>query len=196
MKLKAVIFGVVTVVTAGLVFFTGKAKASPAPPPPDPPPGPKPAPPPSPTVPCANGIGSGVSMSLSTAQGALNKAGANPQLATDGKFGPATKNAIAEFQWASGLPQTGCVDVATAKALQPYVTAAGPYRETYVDQNKMKWTITRPTLSVWRAQQDVIDVTGEGGWQKPYPEVPDTFEMGSRASLIDRIEAMVGSYEV
>ncbi len=195
MKMKAVLFGVVAAVTAGLVFFTGKAKASgpkPTPPPPDPPPGPPPPPPVAPPDGCVNGKMPGVSMSIATAQGALNKAGADPKLSTDGKYGPATKGALAHFQWASGLAQTGCLDGATAKALQPYVGGSSePYNEVYKDSNKMPWVITKPGLSIWRAQQMPIDTTGNGDWQIPYPDSQEIFEAVTYDLLINRIETQV-----
>ncbi len=198
MKVKAVLFGVVTVITAGLVFFTTKSKAATPdePKPPTPPPGPPPAPPVSPPSDCVNGVKPGVTMLLTTAQAALNKAGANPQIIVDGKYGDRTKNALSEFQWVHKLANTGCVDAATAKALQPYVTASGPFYEKFRDSNGMYWEITRPTMTVWRAQQLRIDTTGNGDWQSPYPDYADTMERPTYNVLIDSIQGIASGYTV
>ena len=50
-------------------------------------------------------------------QRSLNKLGADPLLAEDGRNGPRTKEAISKFQRQSGLPDTGIPDVATIAAI-------------------------------------------------------------------------------
>ncbi len=204
MKLKAVLFGGVAAVTALLVFFTRSSSAAtvdpvdPKKPKPggDPVPPPPPPPPPPPIDGCPTGVAAGVSMSPTTVQSALNKAGANPQLAVDGKIGTGSKAAIQEFQYNNGLPQTGCVDAKTAAKLQPFAALSGAFKEIYQDQNKMTWTLTRPTLSVWRATQNPIDTTGDGAWQNPYPEEPAILEAPSRVTVIERIENAASGYDM
>jgi len=58
-------------------------------------------------------------------QDRLNAAGASPQLAEDGKFGPRTQQAVENFQRTRNLPVTGQVDQATLAALE---TAQPPAR--------------------------------------------------------------------
>lgn len=50
----------------------------------------------------------------------LNRAGALPQLAVDGDFGPKTKGALVAFQNAKGLPESGVTDASTVAALREY----------------------------------------------------------------------------
>ena len=50
-------------------------------------------------------------------QGSLNKLGANPPLAEDGKNGPKTMAAVSQFQRENGLPDTGLADAATIAAI-------------------------------------------------------------------------------
>ena len=59
-------------------------------------------------------------MSVSSAQTALNKAGARPQIVVDGVPGNKTRQAIVEFQNAKGLFKDGLLGAATIKALQAY----------------------------------------------------------------------------
>ncbi len=50
-------------------------------------------------------------------QGSLNKLGANPPLAEDGKNGPKTMAALSQFQRQNGLSDTGLADAATIAAI-------------------------------------------------------------------------------
>ncbi|MFT4118739.1 peptidoglycan-binding protein [Bradyrhizobium sp.] len=50
-------------------------------------------------------------------QQALNRLGANPQLAEDGISGPRTKGAVSQFQQQNGLKDTGLLDAATIAAI-------------------------------------------------------------------------------
>jgi lysozyme family protein/peptidoglycan hydrolase-like protein with peptidoglycan-binding domain len=50
-------------------------------------------------------------------QQSLNKLGADPQLAEDGRSGPRTREAISRFQQQSGMPETGIPDAATIAAI-------------------------------------------------------------------------------
>ena len=50
-------------------------------------------------------------------QGSLDKLGANPPLAEDGKNGPKTMAAVSQFQRQNGLPDTGLADAATIAAI-------------------------------------------------------------------------------
>jgi peptidoglycan hydrolase-like protein with peptidoglycan-binding domain len=50
-------------------------------------------------------------------QGSLNKLGANPPLAEDGKNGPKTMAAVSQFQRQNGLPDTGLADPAMIAAI-------------------------------------------------------------------------------
>lgn len=58
-------------------------------------------------------------------QTALNQAGANPQLAVDGQYGPLTEAAVAAYQQAHKIPETtyGTVDAATWNSLFPGATS-------------------------------------------------------------------------
>ncbi len=136
MKVKAVLFGAVTVITAGLVFLTTR-KANAAPPVVDP--------------------------SL-----------------------PATAKPT--------TPGPGPV-VQPAKPPVVQNTSYPPYDKVEADQNGMKWHITRPHISTWRAQQMPIDVTGEGAWQDPYPEESNVVEAPTYDVLKNRVEAIAYGYE-
>jgi hypothetical protein len=61
-------------------------------------------------------------------QGSLNKLGANPPLAVDGKNGPKTMAAVSQFQRENGLPDTGLADAATIAAIgqKPVSPPVGP----------------------------------------------------------------------
>jgi peptidoglycan hydrolase-like protein with peptidoglycan-binding domain len=56
-------------------------------------------------------------------QGSLNKLGANPRLAEDGKNGPKTMGAVSQFQRENGLPDTGLADPATIAAIGQKLSA-------------------------------------------------------------------------
>jgi putative chitinase len=51
-------------------------------------------------------------------QEALNKLGADPKLAVDGRFGPATREAVRRFQTAAGIPVDGVPGPVTDAAIQ------------------------------------------------------------------------------
>ncbi|MCL2499459.1 MAG: N-acetylmuramoyl-L-alanine amidase [Defluviitaleaceae bacterium] len=55
--------------------------------------------------------------SIRQVQERLNITGANPRLATDGRFGPLTEAAVIAFQRSRGLAQTGVVGIITWNAL-------------------------------------------------------------------------------
>jgi lysozyme family protein/peptidoglycan hydrolase-like protein with peptidoglycan-binding domain len=59
-------------------------------------------------------------------QGSLNKLGANPPLAEDGKNGPKTMAAVSHFQRDNGLPDTGLADAATIAAIGQKLSAPPP----------------------------------------------------------------------
>jgi hypothetical protein len=216
--LKPAIFAGVALV--GLLFaFSGTAKADPVPPPPPPPP---PGPPkPSPTA-CpagqqwnialgkcvsttdglpncggtVKGRAPGVSMSIRTAQAALNKAYGSNTLAVDDVYGPGTRDGLLKFQNAQGLPMTGCLDAATAQALQPYVAASNtqPWVEIRNDQNGIPWKLTNPAVGVFRGERQMILETATGNWIDGYPGETPVLEGPSRDVLWDRITTLADGY--
>lgn len=58
-------------------------------------------------------------------QQALNRLGANPQLAEDGISGPKTRTAVSQFQQQNGLRDTGLLDGATVAAITRAVQSGG-----------------------------------------------------------------------
>jgi lysozyme family protein/peptidoglycan hydrolase-like protein with peptidoglycan-binding domain len=59
-------------------------------------------------------------------QGSLNKLGANPPLAEDGKNGPKTMEAVSQFQRENGLTDTGLADPATIAAIAQKLSSPPP----------------------------------------------------------------------
>jgi lysozyme family protein/peptidoglycan hydrolase-like protein with peptidoglycan-binding domain len=59
-------------------------------------------------------------------QQSLNKLGVSPQLTEDGKLGPRTMAAVAQFQEQNGLQDTGIADAATIAAIQRMLTPSTP----------------------------------------------------------------------
>jgi lysozyme family protein/peptidoglycan hydrolase-like protein with peptidoglycan-binding domain len=74
-------------------------------------------------------------------QRSLNKIGADPQLAEDGKNGPRTKEAISKFQRQSGLPDTGIPDGATIAAIAQ--KAAAPASQMQISSDVILQIIQR-----------------------------------------------------
>ena len=71
----------------------------------------------SPDHPASNEPDDELTQSILWLQGSLNKLGANPPLAEDGKNGPKTMAAVSQFQRQNGLPDTGLADAATIAAI-------------------------------------------------------------------------------
>ncbi len=72
------------------------------------------------------GLGQGsVGADVKTVQNALLAAGVAVPGGADGKFGPATRGAVIDFQGRKGLAQSGVVDAATASALGLTSTGSG-----------------------------------------------------------------------
>ena len=59
-------------------------------------------------------------------QQSLNKLGVSPQLTEDGRLGPRTMAAVAQFQEQNGLQDTGIADAATIAAIQRMLTPSTP----------------------------------------------------------------------
>jgi lysozyme family protein/peptidoglycan hydrolase-like protein with peptidoglycan-binding domain len=74
-------------------------------------------------------------------QRSLNKLGADPQLAEDGKNGPRTKEAISKFQRQSGLPDTGIPDGATIAAIAQ--KSAAPANQMQISSDVLLQIIQR-----------------------------------------------------
>jgi hypothetical protein len=215
---KAIAFGAVAVI-AGLLMFSRSAKADvPTPPPPLPPKNTNPPldpPKAKPTClpgeewdsdlklctdwkdPCVGGVGDGVKMTIKTAQQALSKALAK-KLSVDGDYGPETKKALVEFQTNAGIEKSGCLDMATATLLQPYVvvtTGLWEFMEDYSDQNDADWRLDRNEAGTWRASQLPYQLAN-GTTTKAYPDEPSVMYAPTRVEIVRAIVFVAQDYEI